>query len=223
MMKMKKVHDLTYHLNPEREQRRLKIIPTRTLETSYVNEFAMELHTHIGTHIEGPFHCIENGKKLDELPPDTFVGDAAVIDLTWREEGDREITKQDMVKAGGHLKKGDIVLLKTGYDQKFSGEEMQSEDYMERSPFLSDDAVSWLLKKGIKNMGIDFWSIEEYPIDPEVGEPRHIRLFERDIPFIHSLVNLVKVDAQRVFFIALPLFIGGLDSSPVRAIAIEYE
>ena len=72
-------------------------------------------------------------------------------------------------------------------------------------------------------MGIDFWSIEEYPIDPEVGEPRHIRLFERDIPFIHSLVNLVKVDAQRVFFIALPMLIGGLDSSPVRAIAIEYE
>jgi kynurenine formamidase len=82
--------------------------------------------------------------------------------------------------------------------------------------------VSWLLEKRIKNMGIDFWSIEEYPIDPAVGEPRHIRLFERDIPFIHSLVNLVKVDAERVFFIALPMLIEGLDSSPVRAIAIEY-
>jgi arylformamidase len=220
-LKIKKVYDLTYHLYPEREQRRLKLIPTRTLETSYVNEFAMELHTHIGTHIEGPYHCLEDGKKLDELPPDIFIGKASVVDLTWKQE--REITKQDLEKAADHLQEGDIVLLKTGYDQKFSGDELQSEEYMEKSPFLSDEAVEWLLQKGIKNMGIDFWSIEEYPIDPEVGEPRHIRLFERDIPFIHSLVNLVQIDADRVFFIGLPLLISGLDSSPVRAIAFEYE
>jgi arylformamidase len=220
-LKIKKVYDLTYHLYPEREQRRLKLIPTRTLETSYVNEFAMELHTHIGTHIEGPYHCLEDGKKLDELPPDIFIGKASVVDLTWKQE--REITKQDLEKAADHLQEGDIVLLKTGYDQKFSGDELQSEEYMEKSPFLSDDAVEWLLLKGIKNMGIDFWSIEEYPIDPEVGEPRHIRLFERDIPFIHSLVNLVQINAERVFFIGLPLLISGLDSSPVRAVAFEYE
>jgi len=222
-MKIKKIYDLTYHLYPEHEQRRLKLIPTRTHETSYVNEFAMEIHTHIGTHIEGPYHCLEDGKKLDELPLNTFVGDAAIIDLTWKEERNRKITKEDLEEAGSHLRDGDIVLLKTGYDQKFSGEEMQSEKYMARSPYLSDEAIGWLLEKGIKNMGIDFWSIEEYPIDPEVGEPRHIRLFERDIPFIHSLVNLVEVDAMRVFFIALPMLIRGLDSSPVRAIAIEYE
>ena len=96
-LKMKKVHDLTYHLYPEREQRRLKLIPTRTLETSYVNEFAMELNTHIGTHIEGPYHCLEDGKKLDELSPDTFVGDAAIIDLTWKKEWDRENNKVDLV------------------------------------------------------------------------------------------------------------------------------
>jgi len=222
-MKIKKIYDLTYHLYPEREQRRLKLIPTRTLETSYVNEFAMEIHTHIGTHIEGPYHCLEDGKKLDELPPDTFVGNAAVIDLTWKEESDRKITKENLEEAGGHLREGDIVLLKTGYDQKFSGEEMQSEEYMAGSPYLSNEAVGWLLKKGLKNMGIDFWSIEEYPIDPEVGESLHIRLFERDIPFIHSLVNLVKIDVPRVFFIALPLLIRGLDSSPIRAIAIEFE
>jgi len=222
-LKIKKIHELTYHLNPESEQRRLKLIPTRTLDTSYANEYAMEIHTHIGTHIEGPFHCLVDGMKLDELPVDRFLGNAAVIDLTWKKGVDREITKDDLMKAGGHIERDDIVLLKTGYDQSFSGTELQGEEYMAKSLYLSDDAVEWLIEKGIKNMGIDFWSIEEYPIDPDVGEPKHVRLFEHDIPFIHSIVDLVKIDAERVFFIALPMFISGLDSSPVRAVAIEFE
>jgi arylformamidase len=222
-LKIKKIHELTYHLNPESEQRRLKLIPTRTLDTSYANEYAMEIHTHIGTHIEGPFHCLVDGKKLDELPVDKFLGAAAVIDLTWKKGVDREITKDDLMKAGSHIEQDDIVLLKTGYDQNFSGAELQGEDYMAKSLYLSDDAVECLIEKGIKNMGIDFWSIEEYPIDPEVGEPKHVRLFEHDIPFIHSIVDLVKIDAERVFFIALPMYISGLDSSPVRAVAIEFE
>ena len=70
---------------------------------------------------------------------------------------------------------------------------MQGEKYMANSPYLSDEAVEWLITKKIKNMGIDFWSIEEYPIDPDVGEPKHIRLFKENIPFIHSLVNLVNL------------------------------
>jgi len=222
-LKIKRIHDLSYHLYPEREQRRLRLIPIRSLETSFSNEFALEIHSHIGTHIEGPYHCLREGKKLDELPIDKFFGEAAIIDLTWKKTEEREITKEDLMKTGGHVREGDIVLLKTGYDAEFSVDEMQSEEYMSGSPFLSDDAVEWLIAKKIKSMGIDFWSIEEYPIDPAVGEPKHKRLFGRDIPLIHSLVNLSKVEVERVFFIALPLPISGLDSSPVRAVAIELE
>ncbi|MFQ6074832.1 MAG: cyclase family protein [Candidatus Bathyarchaeia archaeon] len=62
-MKMKRVVDLTYHLYPEKEQRRLRLIATRTLETSFANEFVLEMHAHIGTHVEGPYHCLEDGEK----------------------------------------------------------------------------------------------------------------------------------------------------------------
>jgi len=220
-LKIKRVIDLTYHLDPEKEQRRLRLIATRTLENSYSNEYALEMHAHIGTHVEVPYHCIKDGKKIDELPPDKFVGEAAVVDLTQKNLEDRAITKSDLMKAGRHIKKGDIVLLKTGYDDSFPTEEMQSEEYKSKSPYLTNDAVEWLIQKKIKLLGIDFWSIEEFPIDPKIGEPRHITLFKREIPLIHSLVNLTKLETNRVFFAALPLPISGLDSSPVRAVAIE--
>lgn len=182
----------------------------------------MEIHTHIGTHIEGPYHCLEDGKKLDQLPVETFIGEAAVVDLTRTTKMDREIRRTDLQKSGSHIKRGDIVLLFSGYDKLFTTEQMQSEEYMSNSPYLSDDAIEWLINRKIKNMGIDFWSIEKYPIDPRIGEPKHIRLFKNEIPFIHSLVNLSEIKSKRIFFVALPLLISGLDSSPVRAIAIEF-
>jgi len=218
----KKIHDLTYHLHPEKAQRQIRLIPTRSLKTSFANEFALDIHSHIGTHIEGPYHCLDDGKKLDELPVEKFIGEAAVIDLTRKTTSNREITRDDLQVSGNHVKEGDIALLKTGYDKQFIDDQLQSEDYMSKSIYLSDDAVDWIIEQGIKNVGIDFWSIERYPIDPKVGEPKHIRLFKEDIPLIHSLVNLVRIESKRVFFIALPLLISGLDSSPVRALALEF-
>lgn len=220
-MKTKRVVDLTYHLFPEREQRRLKLKATRTLDTSFANEYAVEMHAHIGTHVEGPYHCLENGKKIDELPAERFVGEATIVDLTNKGDEDRAITKADLGKVATSIREGDIVLLKTGYGDKFPSEEMQSEGYMAKSPYLTHKAVEWLIEKRIKLLGIDFWSIEEFPIDPRIGESRHIMLFEHEIPLIHSLVNLTRLKAERVFFVALPLPISGLDSSPVRAVALE--
>ena len=220
-MKIKRVIDLTYHLYPEKERRRLRLIPIRTLKTSFANEFALEIHTHIGTHVEGPYHCLKDGKKIDELPLEKFVGEAAIVDLTDKTPENRVINKKDLVKAGGHINEGDIVLLKTGYDDRFPTEEMQSEEYMSRSPYLTDDAIEWLVNKKIKILGIDFWSIGKFPINPKIGELKHKILFNNEIPLIHSLVNLIKMEADRIFFAALPFPISGLDSSPVRAVAIE--
>jgi len=218
---IKRVVDLTHHLCPEKEQRRLILKATRTLDTSFANEYALEMHAHIGTHVEGPYHCLKDGKRIDELPPERFVGEALVMDLTHKRDEDRAITKDDLERSGGSIKEGDIVLLKTGYDGRFPSEEMQSEGYKARSPYLTYEAVKWLIGKKMKLLGIDFWSIEEFPIDPKIGEPRHIMLFEHEIPLIHSLVDLTKMEEERVFFAALPLPISGLDSSPVRAVALE--
>ncbi|UCH38199.1 MAG: cyclase family protein [Candidatus Bathyarchaeota archaeon] len=220
-MRMQRVTDLSHHLSPDREPRRLHLKPTQTLETSFMNEFEVEMNAHIGTHVEGPFHCLADGKTIDAVPPDRFVGEAAVVDLTTKNATNRTITEHDLSVAGSHIKDGDIVLLKTGYDDEFPVEDVQSEEYMAQSPYLTPQAVEWLIKKKIKLLGIDFWSIEPFPIDSREGEKGHIALFMHEIPLIHSLVNLIQLASDRVFFVALPLPIKGLDSSPVRAVAIE--
>jgi arylformamidase len=48
----------------------------------------------------------------------------------------------------------------------------------------------------------------------------HENLLKNDIPIIEGLTNLENICGRRFYLIALPLKIRGLESSPVRAIAI---
>lgn len=213
------VVDLTYMLHPGKEQRQLHITPINLLEKHGSTSFSIEFNNHIGTHVECPYHNLPTGKTIDQISPEIFVGEAEVLDLTFRRKG-REITAEHLDAVGAEVKSGDIVLLMTRYDEQFPPDEMQSEQYQALSPYLTFDATTWLIQRGVKLVGIDFWSIEKYPIGPE-GEPKHVLLFNKDIPLLHSLTNLGKLSTSRILFIALPLPIVGVDSMPVRAIAIE--
>jgi arylformamidase len=178
------------------------------------------MNSHTGTHVELPYHCLEDGKKVEDCPPEMFLGEAAVVDLTSRLE-DREISTKDLEKMGAHIKEGDIVLLKTGFADKYiSGRSLQSDEFASKSPYLTFDALEWLINKKIKLLGSDTFSFEKFPIIEQTG---HLMIFKHDITTIHCLVNLSKLEANRVFFVALPLLISGLDTSPVRAVAIEFE
>jgi kynurenine formamidase len=221
-LRIRRVVDLSYHLSPEQEQRRLRLTPIRTLATDFVNECSFEAHAQIGTHVEGPFRCIQEGRTVDELPLDRFIGEAAVVRLNPKLLQEREIDSEHLVAAGSHVIRGDIVLLCTGYDDRFPAEGLQGDEYKSMSPYLTEDAVDWLIDRKIKALGIDFWSIEPFPIDPEIGEARHRMLFRHEIPLVQGLVNLLELEKARVLFAALPLPIEGLDSSPVRATAVEF-
>ncbi|MEM2094824.1 MAG: cyclase family protein [Candidatus Bathyarchaeia archaeon] len=216
-----RVIDLTYPLKPSMAQRLLRVKPENVLELNGSNSFIVEINNHIGTHVECPFHNIKEGKKVSEIPPEVFVGEAVIFNLTHRVKS-REITERDLEEAGSKIQPGDIALLMTNYDEIFRPEEMQSIRYQAESPYLTFEAIEWLINHEVKLVGIDFWSIEQYPIGSE-GEPKHILLFKKEIPLIHSLTNLRKITSPRVFFIALPLPIEGIDSMPVRAIAIEFQ
>src|SRR3989338_6910806 len=38
----------------------------------------LNLSTHIGTHVNVPYHMVKNGKNLDEYPLDSFMGPAVI-------------------------------------------------------------------------------------------------------------------------------------------------
>lgn len=103
---------------------------------------------HVGTHCDAPAHCIKGAKTMDEIPLDTFIGYAVIVDVCVTDE--KEI-KPDVLK-DYDIKSKDIVLLRTGYSKYWGKPE-----YVEKSPYLSEEMASALVELKIKSLGVDFF------------------------------------------------------------------
>jgi arylformamidase len=117
----------------------------------------LKLASHTGSHIDAPLHKMPGGKTIDQLPLETFIGQAFAADLRPLEP-EAEINVQVLASALGHVEeqlRDSIVLLCTGWGQK---RECNNE-WFYRAPFLTLDGAQWLVDKGVRGAGIDHFSI----------------------------------------------------------------
>ena len=63
-----------------------------------LNVTELSLPCHAGTHVDAPIHIVPNGKSIDELPLDAFVGTGAVISV--KKNGGEEVTAKDLEASG---------------------------------------------------------------------------------------------------------------------------
>src|SRR5690242_5609802 len=61
-------------------QLKAKSHPSRD-RTHTVRLTAIEMGSHTGTHMDAPFHMIERGRTLSDIPLDTLVGTATVVEI----------------------------------------------------------------------------------------------------------------------------------------------
>src|SRR5438093_3350475 len=78
-----------------------------------LNVTELALPCHAGTHVDAPVHIVPNGKSIEELPLESFVGPGAVIAVQKR--GGEQVTAADLENSGGRVNRGDIVMLYTGW------------------------------------------------------------------------------------------------------------
>ena len=119
------------------------------------------------------------------------------------------------IQSAGEITTGDRVLLMTGRQNQYRTP--QSHD----RPYVTEEAMRWLVEdRQIACLGTDSSGFEVRGV---THYPNHRLLNEAGIPVLECLTNLTSLRKQRVFLIALPLPVKGLDACPVRAIAIEPE
>jgi len=181
---------------------------------------AMLITEHTGTNVDAPRHALPEGKTLDDLPLDLFIGPAVILDLR-HVEPMAAISAEDIRQAEAHCSErighGDIVLLMTGFDDK-GWETVPSlyDTYLKKRPTISLEAAEYLVSKGIKALGSDTHG----PDASGPTLPLHNYLLGKGIVLIEALSNLTEVGAERCLFIGLPLRIKGGTGSPVRAVAV---
>lgn len=181
----------------------------------------MSLHT--GTHVESALHTIEDGEAIDEVSLERVIGDAVVLDLTPTEPmrimdvADLETANEALEAAGEKIQPDDILLLRTDWAQRHIG----TQKYFRESPGLTEEAARWIVGKGPKSIGCDFfeepaarqpgWTAQEFVV--------HGAILEAGIPLIEGLVNLKDLPPRVRFFAPFYKF-AGVESAPARAFAV---
>jgi kynurenine formamidase len=170
------------------------------------------MSTHTGTHMDAPYHFDPAGKRINELPVDTFVAKGTLLSIKKGAKG--YITKEDIVRCEKDVKigKGDAVVISTGWEARLS-----KNDYLSNNPALSKEAASYLMSKKISMVGIDAANIDHPSDDTFIV---HKILLPKGVLIVENLCNLKRIRQPTFILIVLPLKIKGASGSPVRAIAI---
>src|SRR3989338_7799721 len=183
-------------------EKKPKLTVTRTLKNG-ANESKIEIGSHTGSHVDAPYHVLQDGKTIERISLDKFMGKCIVVDFT---KIKNSITKNHLKKI--KIQKNDIVLLKT----KNKAEKSFNFNFV----YLDKTGAEFLASKQIKAVGIDALGIERNQPNHET----HKILLKNEIIIFEGL-DLSKVGQGRYFFHGLPLKIKKGDASPVRAVLLD--
>jgi arylformamidase len=154
------------------------------------NLTAFSMCAHNGTHIDAPFHFLQDGKTVEQMTPDTFVGACYVA----RHTGD--VTAADAAAMLTNAAGAQRLLI--------AGEVT-----------VTAEAAQVFAAGDLKLLGN-----EGQTVGPEDAPMQvHLILLSRGIALLEGIV-LSDVPEGRYFLSAAPLNLGGADGAPCRAYLI---
>jgi arylformamidase len=160
--------------------------------------------THIGTHIDPPYHFMPNGETSDRLPLDVFIGPARVVDVGEADSIDAALL------ARFDLDGVERLLFKTRNARFWPASKTFHENFVHLEP----DGAALLVARGIRLVGIDYLSIERFNFDQPIT---HRTLLGAGVVVVEGL-DLRAVAPGDYELICLPLKIQDGDGGPARVV-----
>ena len=183
-----------YPGDPAPEKRTLSLMEKGDL----YNLTAFDMCAHNGTHIDAPFHFLKDGKTVDDLPLETFVGMAFVAE------------RHGIVRAGDAAE----IIEKA---------KRQNPEAAKRILIKGDAVVSLEAANVFAVSGIALLGNESQTVGPEDAPMAvHLALLSSDVVLLEG-IRLGEVSEGVYVLNAAPLNLSGADGSPCRAILIAAE
>lgn len=167
----------------------------------------LSFSTHIGTHVDPPYHFIKDGQPLDQVPLEVFIGPARVLDVGTAAVIDAALLRQ--FDLGGATR----ILFKTRNSRFWQ----TTNEFQTEFVYLETDAAEWLVVQGVQLVGIDYLSVEKF----DFAQPAtHWTLLGANVVIVEGL-DLTEVPAGDYELICLPLKIKDGDGGPARVVLRE--
>ena len=157
------------------------------------NLTAFKMCAHNGTHVDAPFHFYADGKTIDQVDLDRFIGWAYVA------ERDGDISADDaknILKAANGCER---ILVKG-------------------KAVVTKEAAQVFAEARIKLFGNESQTVGPIDAPKEV----HLIMLGAEIVLLEG-IRLEKVPVGKYFLNAVPLNLGGADGSPCRATLLEMQ
>lgn len=171
-----------------------------------VSQIAMGVHT--GTHIDAPFHFLENGIRVNQLGLERLIGEACVVEIP----GECNLITLQILQNLAINEWSERILFKTSNSALWETEPLFfKQDFCA----LTLEAAQYLVLQGVKLVGIDYLSIAPF------NEPQavHLELLRNAVIILES-INLFGIPAGKYQLICLPLKLIGTEGAPARAVLI---
>jgi len=213
--------DLSHSLQPGKEEYHLDLAThftdelypqyKRSPDTWYILQ-DISMSSHCGTHIEFPYHHNRNGMDAATFPLERLIGDCVLLDFRHKQPGDM-VSREDLAPHAAKIHAGDMLLF------NFNCARFYRTPRSHDRPQIALDAIQWLISdRKICLIGSDASGIELKGVP---DQPNHQLLMDNGIPIIEFAANLDDLRAERFTLFVLALSVQGLDSCPVRLLALE--
>jgi kynurenine formamidase len=178
----------------------------------FIGTISMAANT--GTYLDTPAHRYRDGEDLADIGLERMVDLEGVVARCTSAVGPRRpIGESDLQTAlAGVDLEGRAVLVHTGHATRWG-----TADYFTDHPYLTDDAVEYLLSQRPALVGIDSLNIDS----THTGRrPAHSWLLAARIPIVEHLTRLEDLPLSGFRFTAAPPAVRGMGTFPVRAFAV---
>jgi arylformamidase len=174
---------------------------------SNANVSRVDMGVHTGTHVDAPYHFLQDGISIDKLNLNLLIGRAYVLHLP-----DVEVITAKVLEEAQIPPRTRRVLFKTRNSDFWVKEEP---DFQIDFVGLSEDGAEYLVRRGVKLVGVDYLSVAPY----KKSRPTHEKLLEAGVVIVEGL-DLSEVSQGRYTLYCLPLKLANSDGAPARAILI---
>ncbi|HLC75742.1 MAG TPA: cyclase family protein [Candidatus Peribacterales bacterium] len=170
----------------------------------------------IGTHMDAPAHCYEEGKTIDLLELKNLVTDCAVIRVD--SEADEEyLIMPDAVEKfegeHGRIQPNTFIIFYTGWDRYWNSLEKYRNDL--KFPSVHVSTAELLMERDISGIGIDTLSPDARGID----FPVHRVILGAGKYIVENIANANDVPSVGAKICVLPMKIKDGTEAPIRLIA----
>lgn len=172
---------------------------SRIADGASCNTSSLTVPTHCGTHCDAPWHFDDDGKKLHEVDPQVFFGEAKVFELL-----DLDVIHADDL---GDAPLPPRILFKTR-----NGAYPVNGSFKTDFVAVAPDAAQRMVDEGVTLVGVDYLSVAPY----KDSGPTHRMLLQNNVFIVEGLC-LADIPAGTHPFTVLPMPLQDADGAPCRA------